>query len=353
MVPEFSIVIPTCNRLDVLPEVLAALAAQQEAPPFEIIVVDDGSTDGTGAWLAEYRANGARAPGEGSSPLTVLHQENRGPATARNRGVEVARAPRVAFLGDDTVPSPGWLAAHRAAHQRFGDDPKRAVIGHTRWHRRMRPTAFLDYINEYGLQFGYALIEDRECVPFNFFYTSNLSLSRELLLAEPFDLSFPYAAWEDIEASYRLFARGLELAYEPAAVVEHDHPTDFDRFSQRQEKAGYSAVVFYRLHPELGPFLGLAPEGPPPLPAAGLRSFQEWVVRALQYLPVKLPRWWEETLRYHYIEGLHRGWREGAGLDEKETSHVEPAANHEDLGRVRGDRPGGDPSGPRGGSGRR
>lgn len=314
MAQEVSVVIPTYNRREALAEVLAALDAQQGAPSFEVIVVDDGSSDGSGEWLAEHQAG---RPPDAAPRLTVLRQENQGPATARNRGVETARAPRVAFLGDDTVPSPGWLAAHREAHRRFGDDPKRAVIGYTRWHPRMRTTPFLEYINEHGLQFGYALIEDRDEVPFNFFYTSNLSLSREMLLDEPFDLSFPYAAWEDIEASYRLSAKGLRLAYEPRATVEHDHPTHFRRFMDRQEKAGYSAVVFYRLHPELGAFLGLGPDGPPPLPAAATQRFRERLVRALQYFPVKLPRLWEETLRYHYIRGLHRGWNEPGSIQRR------------------------------------
>src|SRR6202023_4279595 len=129
---------------------------------------------------------------------------------------------------------------------------------------RMRVTPFLRYITEHGLQFGYALIRDPEDLPFNFFYTSNLSLSRELLLAEPFDLRFPYAAWEDIELAYRLKRRGLHLIYEPAATVAHDHPTDLARFAARQERAGYCAVGFYRLHPELGGFLASGPAGPPP-----------------------------------------------------------------------------------------
>ena len=68
-------------------------------------------------------------------------------------------------------------------------------------------------------------------MPFNFFYTSNLSLSRDLLLAEPFDLRFPHAAWEDIEVAYRMKRRGLHMVYEPRARVAHDHPTDLARFA--------------------------------------------------------------------------------------------------------------------------
>jgi glycosyltransferase involved in cell wall biosynthesis len=315
MGPEFSVVIPTYNRLEVLSEVLQALEFQQEPPPFEIVVVDDGSTDGTAEWL---RSRTFRVP------LRSIVQENHGPAAARNTGVAAASGRWVAFLGDDTVPSPGWLAAHREAHRRRGDDSHIAVIGYTGWHRRMRLNPFLRYINEYGLQFGYALIHDKEDVPFNFLYTSNLSLGRDLLLAEPFDLRFPYAAWEDIELAYRLKRRGLRLIYQPEATVAHDHPTDLARFAARQEKAGYCAVVFYRLHPELGSFLGVGPDGPPPLPPAGPQKRREGLVRALQNLPVRCPKLWEDVLRYHYIRGLHRAWSELGAEMEKESTHDDP-----------------------------
>jgi glycosyltransferase involved in cell wall biosynthesis len=308
--PEMSVVVPTHNRLLVLEEVLLALEAQVGAPPFEIVVIDDGSTDGTGDWLRARTSHAHRIP------IRIHSQANAGPAAARNTGVAMAAGRWVAFLGDDTVPEPGWLAAHREAHRKRGEDPHLAVIGYTGWHPRMSLTPFLRYINEHGLQFGYALIKDRENVPFNFFYTSNLSLSRDLLLAEPFDLRFPHAAWEDIEVAYRMKRRGLRLVYAPSARVSHDHPTDLARFAVRQEKAGYCAVIFYRLHPELGSFLGVGPEGPPPLPPEGKHRLREGLVRGLQNLPVSLPRAWEEVLRYHYIRGLHRAWKDG-GIEGK------------------------------------
>jgi len=315
MGPEFSVVIPTHNRLEVLSEVLQALEFQLAPPSFEIVVVDDGSTDGTDDWL---RSRSFRVP------LRSILQKNHGPAAARNTGVAAASGRWVAFLGDDTVPSAGWLAAHREAHRSRGEDSHLAVIGYTGWHSRMRLNPFLRYINEYGLQFGYALIHDKEDVPFNFLYTSNLSMPRDLLLAEPFDLRFPYAAWEDIELAYRLRRRGLRLVYEPAATVAHDHPTDLARFATRQEKVGYCAVVFYRLHPELGSFLGIGPDGPPPLPPEGPQKRREALVRALQNLPLKVPKLWEDVLRYHYIRGLHRAWSELSAEMEKESTDDDP-----------------------------
>ncbi len=302
----FSVVVPTYDRMDVLPEVLDALEDQRGAPPFEIVVVDDGSTDDTRELLAARRF---------SVPARVICQENRGPAAARNAGVAVASGKRVAFLGDDTVPTAGWLATHARAHADRGGGEELAVIGYTRWHPRVRLNPFLRYINEYGLQFGYRLIDEPEDVPFNFFYTSNLSLSRRRLAENPFDEGFPYPAWEDIELSYRLSKLGQRLVYEPRAVVLHDHPTTIERFCVRQEKAGYCAVVFFRLHPELGPFLGIGSGGPPPKPPERAQRRREKVARALQNLPWKTPRLWEDVLRFHYISGLHRGWSRGAVRD--------------------------------------
>ncbi len=303
MAVEFSVIIPTYNRLDVLPEVLEAVENQVDGPSFEVIVVDDGSTDGTDSWLRSR---------EFAVPAHCVRQENSGPAVARNQGVMTSQGTWVAFLGDDTVPEPDWLKRHAQAHRSRADEPALAVIGYTRWHQRMRLTAFLEYINEFGLQFGYALIEDAEHVPFNFLYTSNLSMPRALLVREPFSTDFPYAAWEDIELGYRLEKAGMRLVYESRARVAHDHATDLTRFAERQEKAGYSAVVFYRLHPELGGFLGLSPDGPPECPAAGRQYLRELVARLLQPFSVRMPGLWQELFRFHYIRGLHRGWKDRA-----------------------------------------
>jgi len=318
--PLVSVILPTYNEREnvsaLVPRVLDALYGVD----CEVIVVDDGSPDGTGPWLRERAAR----RGGGLPKLRVFHQENRGPAVARNRGVMAARGSFVAFLGDDTVPAPGWLAAHRNAQEsRLARSIRRSggcvgVIGRTDWHQRMRRTPFLDYINEHGLQFGFALIENEDDVPFNFFYTSNLSIDREAMAAEPFDPAFPFAAWEDVEAGYRLVGRGLRLLYRPQARVAHDHPTDLDRFAKRQSRAGYSAVVFYRRHQELGPFLGMQNDAPPE--AVGIRGraehwLRERLARSLQRTPVRLPLIWEITRRHHYLEGMRKGWADGVGLE--------------------------------------
>jgi glycosyltransferase involved in cell wall biosynthesis len=298
--PEFSVIVPTHNRRPLLAEVLSALEAQEGAPSFEVVVVDDGSRDETAQWLAQH----------GGARVRVLRQPHLGAAAARNAGIRVARGRIVAFLGDDTVPEPGWLAGHHACHCASGHDPLLAVIGRVAWHRRVKVTPFLHYINEQGKQFGYALIDDPRDLPFYFFYTSNSSLHRDTAGSELFDERFPYAAWEDTEFAYRLKRRGLRIDYEPAARVAHDHPTSIGRFMRRQERVGYSAVIFHARHPELGPFLGLGPDGPPPNTRATRERLIELRVRALDRVGISSPAHWDEILRLSYLGGLHRGWRE-------------------------------------------
>jgi GT2 family glycosyltransferase len=246
--PSFSVVIPTFERPDTLLMVLDALGRQAAPPDFEVIVVDDGSRDSTTARLR------ALSP---AYPLRFFRQENSGPAAARNRGVEEAKGRWILFLGDDTVPEADLLAVHARAHAEPRPHPV-AVLGYTTWPRDRRVTPFLHHINEYGLQFGYGLIEDPESVPFNFFYTSNISLPRALLRAAGlFDTTFPHAAWEDIEIAYRMMRTGMKILYRPAAVARHYHDITFASFRRRQEKAGEAAAIFYEKHPELGDFLAV------------------------------------------------------------------------------------------------
>ncbi|MEO8349914.1 MAG: glycosyltransferase [Acidobacteriota bacterium] len=244
----FSVVIPTYRRPDVLFRVLDALGRQESPPDFEVLVIDDGSGDSTAARLSEYSP---------PYPFRPFFQENSGPARARNRGVSEARGSHVLFLGDDTVPEPALLAVHAETHAELRGYPV-AVLGYTTWPRERRVSPFLDHINEYGLQFGYRLIEDADAVPFNFFYTSNISLPRQLLEeAGLFDTTFPHAAWEDIEIAYRLSKKGMKIVYRPRAVARHHHEITFRSFRRRQEKSGEAAAIFFEKHPELGGFLGV------------------------------------------------------------------------------------------------
>ena len=306
---NFSVVIPTFRRPETLFPVLDALAAQAEPPPFEVVVVDDGSGDETPARLAAFRP---------PYPFRFFSQPNGGPASARNRGVREATGDVVLFLGDDTVPEPPLLAVHSRAHSERRPYPI-AVLGYTTWPQELAVSPFLHHINEYGLQFGYGLIRDPEQVPFNFFYTSNVSLPRRLLLeAGLFDTSFPHAAWEDIEVAYRLMQQGMRMLYRPAAVARHHHDITFASFRRRQEKAGEAAAIFYRKHPELGEFLAV----PQALRMSKRTSLSQrllpyWASLAERREVPGGRRAVDRVLRDDYLRGLKRGLAKASSISSR------------------------------------
>ena len=291
----FSVVIPTYNRLDMLLRVLDALERQTDAPPFEVIVINDGSKDDTERVVSQ-RSN-----------IVFRSQVNAGPGRARNHGVSLAKGKFVVFIGDDTVPEPRFLAEHARVHRESNDDPLVAVLGYTGWPSGERVTAFMDYINDYGLQFGYKLIEHGAVVPFNFFYTSNISIDRELLVEFPFDTTFPSAAWEDIEVAYRLDAKGLKIRYNERAVTRHYHPMTVDSFARRQYTVGKSGAIFFKKHPELGGFLGVHEAQQPARPDDEVERLRRKALLGERFRFLARPKVFERLMREHYIRGLRDG----------------------------------------------
>lgn len=302
--PSASVVIPTFNRLHDLRRVVAAVTEQISnlQSRCELVIVNDGSSDGTGEWL--------EASGEDFG-FTVVQQENAGPARARNRGVAASDGDVVLFLGDDTVPADRWLQEHLEAHRLVAGDGPLAVLGYTAF-PPMWDSAFLRWINEYGAQFGYALIDDPTEVPFNFFYTSNISLPRATFDDfGGFREDFPAAAWEDIEFAYRAVGSGMRLCYNPRARTIHHHRIGITSFCRRQRTSGRSAAIFSRLHPELEAFLGVPCVGRGGWRTLVTRPFLRAWVGLGEVIPgLASDRDYRRLLDGHYLEGLATGLEE-------------------------------------------
>jgi GT2 family glycosyltransferase len=291
-----------------------------------VIVVDDGSADDTRERLAERLAD----QGAGAW-LSVLAQGHGGPAHARNRGARQARGELLVFIGDDTVPEPGFLAAHVEAHAALPAEPPpraRAVLGYTGWDReRMRVTPLLVHLNEQGPQFGYALIQDPEDVPFAFFYTSNISLPTAVFLeAGGFDESFPAAAWEDVEFAYRAARSGrLRIVYRPKARIRHDHPTTLKDSMDRQHRVGRAGALLLERHPELGEWLGVDRAMKTPVARTRWLDSLERTIRMADPLGIRLPgRAYRELLDWHYLTGLRIGIEERAGTPPRQPDCITP-----------------------------
>jgi glycosyltransferase involved in cell wall biosynthesis len=240
------IVIPTHNRLSALLECLAHLE-KQTFSDFDVIVVDDGSTDGTARQLEIYKAK---------SPLRIrfLGQKNSGPAKARNVGVSMLNSEICLFLGDDIFASPTLVESHLQFHKSYPDS-RVVALGLTRWSASgQEVTPFMMWLDKANIQFAYPLLLAGAKPDWGHFYTSNLSVKTELLRRFAFNEEFPYAAMEDIELAYRIEKQfGLDIHFLPEAVADHLHPTTFLQACRRMLRAGYSAELFYDLWPEQRP----------------------------------------------------------------------------------------------------
>ncbi len=239
---ELSVIIPTRNRADVLAVTLERLIGQGTEHSFEVLVVDDGSTDAT---VTTARSIAERSP----VPMSVLEQGSRGPAAARNRGLAAARGSVCLFMGDDTWPRSDLVERHGRSHRRR-PEPQAALLGHVEWAPESQPSTFMHWLNS-GIQFDFDQITDPEHVRGSCFYTANVSAKRSFLLAVGgFDEAFAHAAFEDIELGLRLERAGMRLAYDAGAVVEHFHPYDLSTSLRRMRTLGGAVVILHDRFPD-------------------------------------------------------------------------------------------------------
>lgn len=227
--PYVSVIIPTYNRLTILAKALNALAKQRTARPYEVVVVDDGSTDETPHVIPEMSFEGGE--------LRYLRVSHGGPAGARNVGIEAARGELIIFLDSDIVVEDGFIEAHCQAHE---GHPKR--IGHG-------PVIHTDDIeNPTAAQFKLTDISRA------FFATGNASIRREHLIeAGLFDESFREYGWEDLEFGLRLKRFGLKAVQVPEARGYHYKArlqlSQLEGLIARERSRARTAVIFFEKHP--------------------------------------------------------------------------------------------------------
>ncbi|MBU1289932.1 glycosyltransferase family 2 protein [Patescibacteria group bacterium] len=235
---KLSVVIPTYNRRDTLIETLKAFS-RQSYKNFEIIIVDDGSTDGT-----EEVVKGINL----SLKIKYIFQQNKGPASARNLGIKQAKNEIIFFTGDDIIPSENLLEEHINIHRTANENI--SVLGYTKWAPQIRITPFRKYITDY--HFAYPSINDENNVDWGYFYTSNVSIRKKFLeKTELFDEEFPYAAYEDSELGYRLFKNGMRTVFNKKAVAYHNHPINFKSYQKTMFNKGQSSIILAQKIPAL------------------------------------------------------------------------------------------------------
>ena len=236
----FSVVIPTYNRQPILEKCLKALENQQlrsnsVVAGYEVVLVDDGSTDGTLKWLESQSSEFPH--------VRSLSQDHQGPAAARNLGVQQAKGDTIIFIDSDLVVTEHFLESHADAlvegQQRLGSD---------------RLFTYGWVINT--CNFDNPTSEPYKLTDFSaaYFATGNVAIARKWLeKAGLFDTCFQLYGWEDLELGVRLKQLGLKLVKCPEAVGYHWHPPfaleQIPRMIDREIQRGRMGVLFYQKHP--------------------------------------------------------------------------------------------------------
>jgi glycosyltransferase involved in cell wall biosynthesis len=227
---DYSIVIPAYQAGSVLPRCLQALQQQSIDPAcYEVIVVDDGSTDDTAAVAEQHRQ------------VRVVRAAHRGPAHARNVGAQIAQGRLLLFTDADCEPAHEWI---ECLTQVFADPSISGAKGAYRTRQRSLVARFVqqEYEDRYDRMRPLAAID--------FIDTYAAAYRREVFLEHGgFDTAFPSASVEDQELSFRLAARDRRLVFAPDAIVYHQHNASVKRYFKRKYYIGYWKACLLRRHP--------------------------------------------------------------------------------------------------------
>jgi glycosyltransferase involved in cell wall biosynthesis len=235
-VPKYSVVVPAYNSSATIGECLGALA-RQSISEYEVIVVDDGSTDRTGEIINGFKI----ADSEGFS-LRYIYQPNAGPASARNHGAREAQGDIILFTDADCVPVTTWVQEMAGP---FKDPEVSAVKGAYRTSQRSLWARFaqVEFLERFEML--------KRAQSTDMVDTYSAAFRRAVFHgAGGFDESFPVANNEDTDLSYKLSTAGHKMLFNPGAIVYHlKHPDSLGKYVRQKFGRGYWRMVVYKRFP--------------------------------------------------------------------------------------------------------
>lgn len=217
---EVSVIVPIYNAATIIDGLLDALDVQTlDAARYEVVLVDDASTDGTPDLIIRKLTPGARARFH-----LVRQPVNGGPAAARNAGLAVASAPIIAFTDADCEPDPDWLETGLARLR--ADDAPAGVEGQTLPKGEPGPLTH-QMVNTTG----------------GLFMTCNMLYRRDAL-GEGFDPRFRVAFLEDSDVAFNVLERGEDIVWAPEVIVRHlVLPASRGKFMKEARKRFYNPLL--------------------------------------------------------------------------------------------------------------
>ena len=226
---DVSVIVPVFNGRNKIERCIGALRRQKTEKTFEIIVVDDGSTDRT---LQSISDNGVR----------FFWQANQGPAAARNLGVAKSRGEIVLFTDADCEPLEDWIEQMTQHLQEPAISgvkgtyltrqkkivPRFVQLEYESKYKRMKKDRYIDFIDTYSAGF----------------------VKKDFFNAGKFDTRFPLPSVEDQEFSFRMWEKGYRMVFAPKAKVYHTHSEDLLEYMKKKFRIGFWKALVLRKHPK-------------------------------------------------------------------------------------------------------
>lgn len=246
---QLSVVMATYNRRKLLPRTIESIIKQDLSPNcFELVIVVDGSTDGTTEYLKSLRLEFA---------IRIIEQHNQGLAVALNRGISASRGDLVLLVDDDLILHSSNFRTHLEAHS--GNGPL-VVHGPVYVANESADSFATDWIRE-GVdeeirrwESGWSWPDDANIDP-------NYSVPRGALLdSGGYDENFKWR--QNCEFGIRLVKMGLRIVYEPKAIAHHVYSKTTQEFLEIQVRSwGREEILLLQKHPELRRYSALARVG--------------------------------------------------------------------------------------------
>jgi GT2 family glycosyltransferase len=225
---------------------LGSVAAQTYPhESLELILVDGRAKASTAAALDAFRRQ------HPALSASLLHCESGARAMGNNLAAARADGELLIFLADDFDPAPDLVAAHAAYHV-LNPDLDAVGIGPGLFPDDVRQDVFARWVEDSGQIFGVPMRRTTPSWPRTFFYAANASIKKAKFDAlGGFDEHFPYPAWDDYEFGLRWVASGGYSQLIAGAIAMHRHRVSFEERCAGMVRAGESARVLERLHPDM------------------------------------------------------------------------------------------------------
>jgi len=227
---NYSVIVPVFNSEKTISKCLKSLEKQTIKEKFEVIVVDDGSTDNTKKEVKKFKK------------VKYLYQKNKGPAAARNFGVRKAKGKIVVFIDSDCEADKNMLKELILPFK------NKEIIG-AQGSYKSKQTSLMAKFVQIEIESRYELMKKSKFIDFLSTYCCAYR-KKDFKEARGFDESFPMASGEDTELSYKLSKKGKKLIFNLKAFCYHQHPTSLIEYLKKKFYRAYWRIPLYSKHKE-------------------------------------------------------------------------------------------------------